>query len=282
MKLLTLNCHAWQEVDTLEKIAQIATLIINEDIAIIGLQEASQKIVAVPYLMTEKRNKNLLHYFEVPLKSDNYALLLQQCLQDQGIQYHLTWDMTHVSYSDYEEGVAILSKYPIIDSTSFWTGPARSYQDTRSRKVIAATINFQDQLFDVYSVHAGWWHDIRSPAQAQFDDLLNHIRPHINTRLSFLLGDFNNSATVRGEGYDYLLAQGLLDTYSLALEKDKGFSVVDGIDGWKDNTESLRIDLILVNQNIPVLSSKVVFNGQQTPVVSDHFGVMIEVNMPED
>lgn len=279
MKLLTLNCHAWQEVNTLEKIKQLAEVIINESIDIIGLQEASQKIVAPLSYSLENSDQNLQCYFEVPLKTDNYALLLQQCLQDKGIKYYLTWDMTHISYSNYEEGVAILSKYPIVDSTSFWTGPARCYHDTRSRKVITATINFHGKQFDVYSVHAGWWHDTRSPAQAQFDDLLHQLKDSVGSKLIFLLGDFNNSATVRNEGYDYLLAQGLLDTYTLAIQKDIGFTVVDGIDGWKNNTESLRIDLILVSQNISVLSSKVVFDGQQTPVISDHFGVMIEVKM---
>ena len=54
------------------------------------------------------------------------------------------------------------------------------------------------------------------------------------------------------------------------------------IDGWREKlqdrqVDGMRLDYIWCNQAKEVLSSKVMFNGTTAPVVSDHFGVMIEV-----
>ena len=54
------------------------------------------------------------------------------------------------------------------------------------------------------------------------------------------------------------------------------------IDGWRDKIaepeklEGMRIDQIWCSRSVPVLSSKVIFNGENGPVVSDHFGIEIE------
>lgn len=37
--------------------------------------------------------------------------------------------------------------------------------------------------------------------------------------LSFLMGDLNNDANVRDEGFDYVKSNGFYDTYELAKEK---------------------------------------------------------------
>jgi len=96
-------------------------------------------------------------------------------------------------------------------------------------------------------------------------------------RLNILLGDFNNNANIRGEGYDHLMAQGLWDTYTLAEQKDMGATVEGEISGWKGNKELLRIDLILCSQPVSVKESKVIFNGKNKAVISDHFGVEVEI-----
>ena len=36
------------------------------------------------------------------------------------------------------------------------------------------------------------------------------------------MGDFNNNAYVKDEGYDYLIKNGLIDTYTLAQVTVKG------------------------------------------------------------
>ena len=42
------------------------------------------------------------------------------------------------------------------------------------------------------------------------------------------MGDFNNDALVRNEGYDYLISKGLIDTYCNANIKDSGITVKEG------------------------------------------------------
>ena len=47
--------------------------------------------------------------------------------------------------------------------------------------------------------------------------------------------------------------------------------------GWYLNKNDLRLDLILVNKEIKVKYSRVIFNGINKPIVSDHYGVEIEL-----
>ena len=38
----------------------------------------------------------------------------------------------------------------------------------------------------------------------------------------------------------------------------------------------MRIDQIWCSQKLPVASSKVIFNGTNGPIVSDHYGVIVQ------
>jgi maltose 6'-phosphate phosphatase len=122
----------------------------------------------------------------------------------------------------------------------------------------------------------GWWNDEEEPFKAQADNLLQNIN---RDRVTFLMGDFNNDAFVEGEGYDYLLGKGFLDTYQLAETKDEGVTVKGEIGGWEGNFFKKRIDLILTTHRVPVIYSTVIFNGKNKSVVSDHYGVEIKVNL---
>ena len=94
-----------------------------------------------------------------------------------------------------------------------------------------------------------------------------------------MLGDFNNEASVKGEGYDFLIENGFYDTYLLAKAKDDGVTVKGEIGGWEGNKTEKRIDLILANCQIPVNYSKVIFNGVNKSIVSDHFGGEVEISL---
>lgn len=81
-------------------------------------------------------------------------------------------------------------------------------------------------------------------------------------------------------------ATGLLLGVALAMyrrvdaeQKDSGVTVEEEIDGWRDGAvkDAKRLDYIFCNTQKKVKSSKVVCNGKNYPVVSDHYGVMIEV-----
>ena len=96
----------------------------------------------------------------------------------------------------------------------------------------------------------------------------------------WLLGDFNAPAGVQGESYDCIRYSGWQDTYLLAAQKDDGLTVEGVIDGWRDqlapSVKGMRIDYIWCSRSPKISYSYILFNGKREPVVSDHFGILIE------
>ncbi|MFC0471085.1 endonuclease/exonuclease/phosphatase family protein [Halalkalibacter kiskunsagensis] len=265
MKLLTLNCHSWQEENQIEKIKYLAQIIKEKSYDVISLQEVSQLIEG--------------EYAYNNIKRDNFGFILLQELKKIGVtDYSFVWDLSHIGFEIYEEGLAILTKHPIIEDYSFFVSKGTDTDYWKTRKTVGAKINFNNRPISFYSCHMGWWQDEEEPFKHQADTLLKHVN---KDELCFLLGDFNNNAFLKGEGYEYLLNQDLYDTYHLAQEKDEGITVKGKIAGWNNNKQDLRIDLILMNQPAPVSYSKVIFNNSNKSVVSDHFGVEVKVVMED-
>ncbi|MEN1938094.1 endonuclease/exonuclease/phosphatase family protein [Paenibacillus sp. 102] len=263
MKLLTLNCHSWQEENQIEKIRHLAKTIQEEDYDVIALQEVSQSIKA-PNVCGNK-------------KKDNFGLVLLAELKELGLEnYNIVWDFSHIGYDIYEEGSAIITKHPIVKQDSFFVSESKDISYWKARKIVSGTISYRDRNITFYSCHLGWWNDEEESFQGQVDCLTEHVNEN---ELSFLMGDFNNNARLQGEGYDYLMQKGLYDTYKLALKKDEGTTVQGKIAGWDENKQNLRIDLILSNKPTTVISSKVIFNGINRNVVSDHFGVEVQLDI---
>ncbi len=50
------------------------------------------------------------------------------------------------------------------------------------------------------------------------------------------------------------------------------------IDGWEQNTEKLRIDFIFVPEGVQVKKYQRIFDGIDSPIISDHYGVEIEID----
>lgn len=260
MKLLTLNCHSWIETEQEEKIKIIVQTILEKQYDVVALQEVNQSI--------EKKAV----YGKI--KEDNFALVIINALNEQGpAEYRMTWDFSHIGYGIYEEGSSIITKHPIVETRSFFASSTMDSNNAKSRNIVGATVNINGELIDFYSCHTGWWRDEEEPFIGQADRLLSSIN---KDRLAFYMGDFNNNAFIRDEGYDYLINNGLFDIYTLAADKDSGITVQGKIDGWDLNKHDLRIDLILANREVKVKTSKVIFNGENKPVVSDHFGVEAE------
>lgn len=79
-------------------------------------------------------------------------------------------------------------------------------------------------------------------------------------------------------GYDLIKKSGWQDSYITARKKDSGFTVEQVIDGWREkikDTSGMRLDQIWCNKNMKISSSEVIFNGGNYPVVSDHYGVLV-------
>jgi maltose 6'-phosphate phosphatase len=263
MKLFTLNCHSWQEENQLAKIKHLAETIQEKSYDVIALQEVSQSIHE--------------HFIDGSIKGDNFGIVLLEELLKLGVSdYQLVWEFSHIGYDVYEEGLAILTKHPIIEKNGFFVSQSKEADYWKTRKIVGAKISYQNKPISFYSCHLGWWHDEEEPFKGQVDSLLEFVQ---KDESYFLMGDFNNNAFVKEEGYDYLISRGLYDTYHLAEEKDKGITVKGKIAGWDQNEQDLRIDLILTSQPVRIKTSKVIFNGEAKAVISDHFGVEVEVDM---
>ncbi|MCA1055916.1 endonuclease/exonuclease/phosphatase family protein [Rossellomorea aquimaris] len=261
MKLLTLNCHSWQEDNQREKLSILAHSIAEKSYDVIALQEVSQLI--------ESETVSGI------VKQDNFALALLAELEGLGVtDYRLVWDFAHIGYDVYEEGVALLTRHDVVEEHSFFISKSHDQSYWKTRKIVGATISYNGRPLTFYSCHLGWWQDEEEPFSFQADSLLEQVT---SESPYFLMGDFNNNAHIRGEGYDYLLSKGIVDTYDLARDCDEGVTVEGKIAGWDENKVDLRIDLILANERFDVLSSKVIFNGKNKPVVSDHYGVEVTV-----
>lgn len=264
MKVLTLNTHSWHEEKQLDKIKHLAQVIKENDYDIIALQEVNQ-MVAAKFLA------------DGILREDNYMLVLLQELEKIGApKYYSYWNQSKVVRNSFEEGSCILSKYPIEETECFTVSKVTDPDALKKRNIMRVTIQCKNELMDIYTCHMGWWHDEIEPFKYQGDLLLKKLN---KDRFSLLMGDFNNNANIRGEGYDYLLLGGLVDTYTLAEEKDDGATVQGEIAGWTGNKLDLRIDLILMTKEVAVKTSRVIFNGRHQEIISDHYGVEVELNI---
>ncbi|MHC1749592.1 MAG: endonuclease/exonuclease/phosphatase family protein [Cellulosilyticaceae bacterium] len=259
MKLLTLNCHSWQETNQQHKINVLARVIKERDYDVIALQEVSQHIEG--------------KIVEKDIRDNNWIYCLLEALKKLGVtDYDFRWGFSHIGFNVYEEGVCILSKHPIIEEKEFFVTKNHDTNNWKTRKIVGITIDYKGEMIDFYSCHLGWWIDEEESFKYQADSLNNHIKPN---RRTFMMGDFNNDANIREEGYDYIVSKGWIDTYQLAEQKDAGVTIQGEISGWENNQKGMRIDLIWTNQPLKVRKSLVCFNGLVQEVVSDHFGLEV-------
>lgn len=262
MKLLTLNTHSWREENQMNKLKHLAQTIKEKDYDVVALQEVNQMI-----------NEPLIKGSH--LRNNNFMLaLLGELEKIGGPTYYSYWEKSKTINEYYEEGSCVLTKEPLLEVESFYVSQDNQEEARKARKIVRGTIKYKNREIDLYSCHLGWWQDEKEPARPQIDKLMSRLNPD---RLSILLGDFNNNANLRGEGYDYMIRNGLRDTYTLASKKDNGVTVKGAIAGWKENKDLLRIDLVLISEDIEVVESQVIFNGEHKAIVSDHYGVEVEL-----
>jgi len=269
MKLLTCNTHSLVEDKYEEKLQAFVERVAEEQFDVIALQEVNQTHGGVK---VEIENPEYLVTDENPvITSDNHVYNVVKMLADKGIHYYFTWTPIKLGYDRYDEGIAIMSRKKPEEVKHFYISKSEEYGDWHSRKVIGVKI----EGCWYFSMHMGWWQEETESFTHQWEKFLANISE--NDKI-YLMGDFNNPAHVREEGYDLVLNSGFYDTYHLTGQKDEGVTVVKAIDGWRDKGAfaKLRIDFIFKNHDTEVESSQVIFNGDNGPVISDHFGVVIK------
>ncbi|WNS45260.1 endonuclease/exonuclease/phosphatase family protein [Paenibacillus sp. MMS20-IR301] len=272
MKLLTLNTHSWMEEEQLAKITGLARYINAEQFDVIALQEVNQSM-NTELLPAAELERYYVAEEHTVIRQDNYACVLLGQLDQP---YYWTWIPTHTGFSQYDEGLAILSRTPIEGAFAEYVSHMRDYSNYRTRKILGIQTTIGDKLITFVNGHFNWWDDEQEPFKGQWELTEDKLAPYMGQPL-FIMGDFNNVAEVRGQGYDYILRYGWNDLYVSTLHKDDGATVVKAIGGWAGNSEPLRIDYIFANHQVEAVSVRVALNGTNGPVVSDHYGVAAEI-----
>ena len=280
MKILTLNTHSLQEENYLQKLEWFIEGIVKEMPDIIAMQEVNQTAAA------ELMDLEMLEgQYPIPgcmqIRKDNHAAVVAHRLRQAGIDCYWAWLPIKLGYGKYDEGVAILSlgrKIRCIDK--FPISKVNDYQNWRTRAVLGVQVEGLGDWF--YTVHMGWWDDASEGFLDQWKVLNCCIASKRMCENIWLMGDFNAPDGIPGQSYEHIAACGWNDTYKAAQDKDSGITVPGIIDGWRDklidkNVEGMRLDYIWCSQKKEITSSTVVFNGMKEPVVSDHFGVLIQV-----
>lgn len=275
MKLLTLNTHSLSEENYEEKLINFVDSISDVLPQIIALQEVNQTCCEAVVSENE-----LMRYYSsissVIIRENNHVYNVVKRLSDKGIEYYWTWIPIKNGYRKFDEGIALMSLSPILETKVINVSDIDDYYNWKTRKIIGIrTEAFPDMWF--FSVHFGWWDDQEEPFKKQWKKAEKFFE---QCDTVWVMGDFNNPADIRDEGYDMLQALSWYDTYNLAQQKDNGITVGQVIDGWRDKVcriDGMRIDQIWCNKEKNIKSSKVIFNGVNHPVVSDHYGVLIEI-----
>lgn len=263
MKILTLNVHAWIEENQLEKIDILARTIAEKQYDVIALQEVNQ-------IMSEK-----IVYADI--KEDNYGwVLLNKIAEYTDTEYYYHWSNSHIGYGKYDEGIGILTKHKLVNTDDFYCTYSQSVRSISSRKIISAEINYNGENIEFYSCHMNL---PNCETEKMSDNLKTILNRNPKKILKILMGDFNTDAINNKIDYDIILSEGLYDTYNMAEKKDDGITVNKNIDGWKDSKNEMRIDYVFANKEIKVKESKVIFNGENYPVVSDHYGIEVEIDL---
>ena len=140
--------------------------------------------------------------------------------------------------------------------------------DYHTRRVALAETVVEGKALAVASVHLSWWDKGFQEEWARFEAVLKELHKPL-----LLAGDFNNPAGQ--EGYQAILASplNLQDAFEVAKERSGSYTVPPEIDGWKGNSEPLRIDYIFTTKDVQVEKLHVVFDGKNSPQVSDHYGL---------
>ncbi|WP_368645349.1 endonuclease/exonuclease/phosphatase family protein [Alkalibacterium putridalgicola] len=278
MKVLTLNTHAWMEEDPYDKIKKIVDRIQAQAYRFVALQEINQsldaEVTADPGFIKAGGDDP-----SVPVKADNFALLIVEGLRARGLDYYWSWTANHIGYDIYDEGVAILSQLP-FEAESLLVSDCQDYAHHYTRRVLKASVKEVPDKWTVLSCHYSWWKDGegRELFKNEWTKTLSLLEADEETSL-LVMGDFNNEASIREEGYELVnvTAPFLLDSYTEAMEKNGDATVISAIDGWNDHPDEKRIDYIFTDNRKRVDRYRVVFDGRNGPVVSDHFGIEAEI-----
>ncbi|MDT2755851.1 endonuclease/exonuclease/phosphatase family protein [Enterococcus asini] len=269
MKILTLNTRSWVDGNK-EQLPILAAEIAKEDYDVIALQEVNQSKDATEAYLDGFYCPTLT---DAAIKADNFALKLVEALQVKDKEYYWSWSFCHYGYEPFEEGVALLSKEPMI-AKDYVVTETEDYKADHGRRILVGLTAGDGQLIQVVSGHFDWW-------QEHFASEWQKTLVDVGTEHALIVaGDFNEPA--QGPGYQLILASSdLQDAFTAAKERYGEFTVPGEIAGWEGDKEAKRVDYVFADANFEVLSYEVTFDGKKAPQISDHYGVSAVIRFKE-
>ncbi len=255
LKVMILNLHCYQEDNQDHKFSQIAKAINELDTDIICLQEVAE--------LWNEGNGDW---------NTNSANIINNLLKHP---FHLYTDWSHKGFDKYREGVAILSRYPLIKQDSRYVSNSQSADSIHSRKVVMAQVHVPFLgLINFFSAHLSWWDD---GFAEQFKTLGNWAADNQTDDITgtMLCGDFNITAGT--EGYTLVVSAHEYEDQFLAINDHDAFEKIFKVNDphWQDYlADDYRIDYIFMNKasDLQITSGKVLFTEQDYGRVSDHCG----------
>ena len=140
LNVMILNLHCYQEDNQDYKFSQIAKAINDLDVDIVCFQEVAE-------LWNDGQGD----------WNTNSAKIINDRLNQP---YHLYTDWSHLGFDKYREGVAILSRYPMLKQESKYVSNSHSAFSIHSRKVVMAQVHVPYMgLINFFSAHLSWWDD---------------------------------------------------------------------------------------------------------------------------
>lgn len=266
-RFLTLNTHSWMEVNSLKKLFDLGEYILEKDFDVVCLQEINQGIdselakAAPTYQPLES---------SPALRKNHFALQLVQYLKSQGKTYYWSWAYNHICYDKYHEGVAILSKTPLL-AKDILISATDDETNFNTRRALLAETEVNGKVITVVSAHMSLLGNGFETEWPRLEAALSHAQKPL-----VLMGAFNNPTDETGYRMIMDSPLQLQDSHAVADKVVGQHTIIEDIDGWEDNTQSLKVDHVFASQDIRILASKVAFDGGAAPIVSDHYGLEVE------
>lgn len=204
--------------------------------------------------------------------ADNTAKVIVDSLTNQtGIQYHYFWEKTHVAWDQYYEGIAIITKYPILES-GYRNLPSSVFQ----RKVIWTKVATPIGEINFYNTHLAYRAEDSHVREAQVREIINYSIEKDTLEAfeaSILVGDFNsdpNTHAIQLLTTDSMSIR-YIDCFREANPNEPGYTI-------SSYNPIQRIDYIFLKNDskVKVDTSFVIFKTPYEPnrYISDHLGVL--------
>lgn len=242
-----------------------------------SLQEANQSRFATAITEDELESLGYKEPSEssANIKKNNFAYRLARALKKVKLDFEWSWNPAYEEKNGLEWGVALFSRLCLTNVHSALISSNDFAGKMGQRCVLLAQLSDEMKTV-VAAVHFNG--ENSSEFRYEWENLLETIaRLGLSNRPAYLLGNFNVDAEVDTRNYT-LMCQEFEDTYCSAISKGDGMTVRGKIDGWDDNGISERLDYILTNAQNEVSYSRVCFDGNIGPRISNHAGVLIEVS----